>query len=234
VSGKPTSTVREEADRKGPKPWAPRWRPTSLGERPWERAGSNPGTAPRACSVADRRADVSPGEGTRPIPGHPFRDVVARSRTSIGPAVPGGGSRWASRPGRRSTGGSGGGRPAVSPSGPLTSSASRFASSRAATPRRRPGVLDSQSVRPIPEARWPGRTRPGRTRSRRLALDRERDPAGSEELIRWAAINRMVRRLTRGGPAAGGNAGKPNRSPLNGRRATAPSPSAAGPRRRRC
>ena len=36
---------------------------------------------------------------------------------------------------------------------------------------------------------------------RRLARDYERDPAVSEALIRWAAINQMVRRLARGGPA---------------------------------
>ncbi len=36
---------------------------------------------------------------------------------------------------------------------------------------------------------------------RRLARDYERDPATSEAMIRWAAINTMVRRLARGGPA---------------------------------
>jgi transposase len=39
------------------------------------------------------------------------------------------------------------------------------------------------------------------TAHRRLARDYERDPAVSEEMIRWAAINQMLRRLTRGGPA---------------------------------
>jgi transposase len=38
------------------------------------------------------------------------------------------------------------------------------------------------------------------TAHRRLARDYERDPAVSEEMIRWAAINQMLRRLTRGGP----------------------------------
>jgi transposase len=33
-----------------------------------------------------------------------------------------------------------------------------------------------------------------------LARDYERDPRTSEAMIRWAAINGMVRRLTRGGP----------------------------------
>jgi transposase len=40
------------------------------------------------------------------------------------------------------------------------------------------------------------------TAHRRLARDYERDPAVSEALIRWAAINTMVRRLDRGRPAA--------------------------------
>ena len=39
------------------------------------------------------------------------------------------------------------------------------------------------------------------TSYRRLARDYERDPAVSEALIRWAAINQMVRRLARSGPA---------------------------------
>jgi transposase len=39
------------------------------------------------------------------------------------------------------------------------------------------------------------------TAHRRLARDYERDPAVSEALIRWAAINTMVRRLARGRPA---------------------------------
>jgi transposase len=38
------------------------------------------------------------------------------------------------------------------------------------------------------------------TSHRRLARDYERDPAVSEALIRWAAINTMVRRLDRGRP----------------------------------
>jgi hypothetical protein len=43
VSGKPTSTVREEADGKGPEPRAPRRRPTSPGERPGETEPGKPG-----------------------------------------------------------------------------------------------------------------------------------------------------------------------------------------------
>ena len=39
------------------------------------------------------------------------------------------------------------------------------------------------------------------TAHRRLARDYERDPAVSEALIRWAAINTMTRRLDRGRPA---------------------------------
>jgi transposase len=39
------------------------------------------------------------------------------------------------------------------------------------------------------------------TAHRRLARDYERHPAYSEAMIRWAAINTMLRRLTRSGPA---------------------------------
>jgi transposase len=39
------------------------------------------------------------------------------------------------------------------------------------------------------------------TAHRRLARDYERDPAVSEEMIRWAAISQMLRRITRGKPA---------------------------------
>src|SRR3954470_548398 len=39
------------------------------------------------------------------------------------------------------------------------------------------------------------------TAHRRLARDDERDPAISEAMIRWAAINTMARRLARGRPA---------------------------------
>jgi transposase len=39
------------------------------------------------------------------------------------------------------------------------------------------------------------------TSHRRLARDYERDPAVSEAMIRWAAINTMTRRLARGRPA---------------------------------
>jgi transposase len=37
------------------------------------------------------------------------------------------------------------------------------------------------------------------TAHRRLARDYERDPAVSNAMIRWAAINTMTRRLARGG-----------------------------------
>jgi hypothetical protein len=39
------------------------------------------------------------------------------------------------------------------------------------------------------------------TAHRRLARDYELDPAMSEAMIRWAAINTITRRLARGGPA---------------------------------
>jgi hypothetical protein len=39
------------------------------------------------------------------------------------------------------------------------------------------------------------------TAHRRLARDYERDPAVSEAMIRWAAINTITRRLARGEPA---------------------------------
>src|SRR5262245_37718468 len=39
------------------------------------------------------------------------------------------------------------------------------------------------------------------TAHRRLVRDYERDPAPSEAMIRWAAINTMTRRIARGGPA---------------------------------
>jgi transposase len=47
------------------------------------------------------------------------------------------------------------------------------------------------------------------TAHRRLARDYERHPANSEAMIRWAAINTMVRRITRGHPAT-----RPGRRPL--------------------
>jgi transposase len=40
------------------------------------------------------------------------------------------------------------------------------------------------------------------TACRRLARDYERDPATSEAMIRWAAINTMTSRIARGEPAA--------------------------------
>ncbi len=39
------------------------------------------------------------------------------------------------------------------------------------------------------------------TANRRLARDYERDPEVSEEMIRWASISQMLRRITRGRPA---------------------------------
>jgi transposase len=50
--------------------------------------------------------------------------------------------------------------------------------------------------------RWPvERTFAWLTAHRRLARDYERAPAVSEAMIRWAAINTMARRITRGTPA---------------------------------
>jgi transposase len=50
--------------------------------------------------------------------------------------------------------------------------------------------------------RWPvERTFAWLTAHRRLARDYERAPAISEAMIRWAAINTMARRITRGKPA---------------------------------
>jgi transposase len=50
--------------------------------------------------------------------------------------------------------------------------------------------------------RWPvERTFAWLTTHRRLARDYERDPGVSEHMIRWAAINGMLGRLTRGAPA---------------------------------
>ena len=43
------------------------------------------------------------------------------------------------------------------------------------------------------------------TAHRRLARDYERDPAISEAMIRWAAINTMTRRIARGGPRPDNN-----------------------------
>jgi len=54
VSGKPTSTVREEADRKGPTPRATRWRPLHSASDLGKRTGSNPGTAPQVDSTPAR------------------------------------------------------------------------------------------------------------------------------------------------------------------------------------
>jgi transposase len=60
---------------------------------------------------------------------------------------------------------------------------------------------DQQGFAVIPR-RWAvERTFAWLTAHRRLARDYERDPAYSEAMIRWAAINTMVRRLTRAGPA---------------------------------
>jgi transposase len=64
---------------------------------------------------------------------------------------------------------------------------------------RKPGWQRGFVVHP---KRWVvERTLAWLTAYRRLARDYERDPAVSEELIRWAAISQMLRRITRGGPA---------------------------------
>jgi transposase len=64
---------------------------------------------------------------------------------------------------------------------------------------RRPA--DQRGFAVIPR-RWAvERTLAWLTAHRRLARDYERDPAVSEAMIRWAAINTMTRRLARGRPA---------------------------------
>ena len=45
------------------------------------------------------------------------------------------------------------------------------------------------------------------TARRRLARDYERDPATSEAMIRWAAINTMTSRIAEANPPHGNNAG---------------------------
>ncbi|HEY3260859.1 MAG TPA: hypothetical protein VGJ95_11440, partial [Pseudonocardiaceae bacterium] len=45
------------------------------------------------------------------------------------------------------------------------------------------------------------------TAHRRLARDYERDPATSEAMIRWAAINTMTSRIAEANPPHGNNAG---------------------------
>src|SRR4051794_16696807 len=61
--------------------------------------------------------------------------------------------------------------------------------------------VDQKGFAVIPR-RWAvERTFAWLTAHRRLARDYERDPAVSEAMIRWAAINLMVRRVTRGKPA---------------------------------
>jgi transposase len=61
--------------------------------------------------------------------------------------------------------------------------------------------VDQRGFAVIPR-RWAvERTFAWLTAHRRLARDYERDPALSEAMIRWAAINTMSRRIARGGPA---------------------------------
>ena len=61
-----------------------------------------------------------------------------------------------------------------------------------------PKPKDQQGFVLIPR-RWPvERTFAWLTAHRRLARDYERNPAISEAMIRWAAINTMTRRLARG------------------------------------
>jgi hypothetical protein len=61
--------------------------------------------------------------------------------------------------------------------------------------------VDQRGFAVIPR-RWAvERTFAWLTAHRRLARDYERDPAISEAMIRWAAINTITRRIVRGGPA---------------------------------
>jgi transposase len=64
--------------------------------------------------------------------------------------------------------------------------------------RKAPG---QQGFAVIPRRWVVERTLAWLTAHRRLARDYERDPAVSESMIRWAAINQMLLRLTRGHPA---------------------------------
>ncbi|GGK11294.1 hypothetical protein GCM10010123_46580 [Pilimelia anulata] len=58
-----------------------------------------------------------------------------------------------------------------------------------------------QSVAPVERRRWVvERTLTWLTAHRRLARDYERTTNIAEAMIRWAAINQMLRRLTRGHP----------------------------------
>lgn len=57
---------------------------------------------------------------------------------------------------------------------------------------------DQKGFAVIPRRRAVERTFAWLTAHRRLARDYERDPAVSENMIRWAAIGMLVRRLTRG------------------------------------
>jgi transposase len=64
---------------------------------------------------------------------------------------------------------------------------------------RKPAAQRGFAVHP---KRWVvERTLAWLTAHRRLARDYERDPSVSEEMIRWAAISQMLRRITRGKPA---------------------------------
>jgi transposase len=60
---------------------------------------------------------------------------------------------------------------------------------------------DQRGFAVIPRRCTVERTLAWLTAHRRLARDYERDPAYSEAMIRWAAINGMLRRLDRGRPA---------------------------------
>ncbi len=60
---------------------------------------------------------------------------------------------------------------------------------------------DQRGFAVIPRRRAVERTFAWLTTHRRLARDYERDPAVSEALIRWAAINTITRRIARGRPA---------------------------------
>ena len=54
----------------------------------------------------------------------------------------------------------------------------------------------------VHQNRWVVDRTPARlTAHRRLARDYEREPEVSEELIRWAALNQMLRRVARSKPA---------------------------------
>jgi transposase len=61
--------------------------------------------------------------------------------------------------------------------------------------------VDQRGFAVLPSRSAVERTSAWLTAHRRRVRDYERDPAMSEAMIRWAAINTITRRIARGGPA---------------------------------